>query len=72
VSSFVIAFLRKKITYLKKKIIFKSFTSICYSFLKKSEFKINIKTTSNEKLLRAASQKIDFFRGERKWLKRLN
>jgi len=27
----------------------------------------NLKTTSNEKLLRAYSQKIDFFRGERKY-----
>jgi len=35
--------------------------------LKKTEFKKNLKTALNEKLLRAASQKIDFFRGERKY-----
>jgi len=34
---------------------------------KKSESKKNLKTTSNEKLLREASQKVDFFRGERKY-----
>jgi len=42
-------------------------TSVCYNFLKKSESKINLKTYSNEKLLRAASQKIDFFLKERKY-----
>jgi len=31
-----------------------------YSFLKKSESKKNLKTASNENLLRAASQKIFF------------
>jgi len=59
-SPFVIAFLRKKITYFKKIITFKIFASVCYSFLKKSESKKNLKTASNEKLLIAASQKIDF------------
>jgi len=54
------------------KITFKSFASICYNFLKKSKSKNNIKTASNEKLLRAASQKIDFFRGEKIGFKRLN
>jgi hypothetical protein len=33
---------------------------------KKSESKNNQKTAKNEKLLRVASQIIDFFRGERK------
>jgi len=37
------------------------------TFKKKSESKKNLKTASNKKLLRAASQKIDFFRGERKY-----
>jgi len=44
-----------------------SFAFVCYNFLKKSESKKNLKTASNEKLLRAAFKKIDFFRGERKY-----
>jgi len=31
-----------------------SIVSVCYKFKKKSESKNNLKTTSNEKLLRAA------------------
>jgi len=38
---------------------------VCYDFLKKWEFNKNLKTTSNKKLLRATSQKIDFFLKER-------
>jgi len=34
---------------------------------KKTRIKKNLKTVSNEKLLRAASQKIIFFREERKY-----
>jgi len=66
-SPFVVAFLRKKITYFKKKITLKSFVSVCYNILKKSESKKNLKTPSNKKLLRATSQKTDLFRGERKY-----
>jgi len=51
----------EKITFFKQIITFKSFASVCYRFLKKSESKKKLKTTSNEKLLRAASKKIDFF-----------
>jgi len=36
-----------------------------HPFVKKSESKKNLKTASNEKLLRATSQKIDFFLEER-------
>ena len=54
-------FFMEKITFFKQIITCKSFASVCYRFLKKSESKKNIKTTSNEKLLRAASKKIDFF-----------
>jgi len=48
------SFLRKKNHFFKKIITFKSITSVCYNFLKKSEFKNNLKTASNEKLLRVA------------------
>ena len=60
----VIAFLRKKSFFLI--ITFKSIAFICDNFLKISDFKKNLKTTSNEKLLIASSQKIDFIGGERK------
>jgi len=68
-SPFVIAFLRKKSLFLKKIITFNNFASIYYNFLKKLKSKKkSLKTASNEKLLRAASQKIDFFfKGERKY-----
>jgi len=62
------SFIKKKITYFLKIITFKSFASVCYNFLKKSESEKNLNTASNEKLLRAASQKNRFFfRGERKY-----
>ena len=61
------SFFKEKITFFKQIITFKSFASVCYRFLKKSESKKNLKTASNEKVLRAASKKIDFFIGERKY-----
>jgi hypothetical protein len=48
------SFFKKKITFFKQIITFKSFASVCYRFLKKSESKNNLKTASNEKLLGAA------------------
>jgi len=50
-------FLKNKLLFKKKK----SLLTVCYRFFKKSESKNNLKIASNEKLLRAASQKIDFF-----------
>jgi len=59
-SPFVIVFLRKKNHFLE-------FCIRLLQLFKKTRIKKNLKTVSNEKLLRAASQKIIFFREERKY-----
>ena len=55
----------KKIIFLKKIITFKNIAFVCYRFLKNQNLKKNLKTASKQKLLRATSQKIDFFLEER-------
>jgi len=66
-SPFVKVFLRKKSLFFKI-IILRVLNPFVTVFKKNQNLKKNLKTTSNEKLLRTTSQKIDsFFRGEKKY-----
>jgi len=60
------SFFKKKITYFLKKSSLLPVLHPLLQILKKSKSKNNLKTTLNEKLL-GSSQKIVFFKGERKY-----